>query len=157
MDSVDPGISYVPLTDSQITPQEVSEAICTIKPNKSGGPSEICPGVLRSMTPTWIVFLAHLFTGILFYASIPTSWCFSRLTVRSKKGPRTSCDNYRGIPVMDTFAKLYDLILFGRLDIWCKPSREQAGAHKGRGCVEHILSLRLLFDYAMSRKSISFF
>ena len=49
---------------------------------------------------------------------------------------------------MDTFAKLYDSILCKRLEQWFSPDREQAGAQKGRGCTEHLVTLRLLISYA---------
>ena len=54
---------------------------------------------------------------------------------------------------MDTFAKLYDAILCARLKKWFHPSRKQADAQKGRGCNEHIMSFRLLTDYAVSKKT----
>ena len=40
---------------------------------------------------------------------------------------------------MDTFAKLFGIILCKRLERWFKPEREQAGAQRGRGCLEHIV------------------
>ena len=43
-------------------------------------------------------------------------------------------------------------LLCKRLEKWYKPDREQAGAQQGRGCVEHIVSLRMLIDYAKGKK-----
>jgi hypothetical protein len=31
---------------------------------------------------------------------------------------------------------------------------EQAGAQQGRGCIEHLVTLRLLVDYAKSEKKL---
>ena len=53
---------------------------------------------------------------------------------------------------MDSLAKLFDSILSRRLERWFQPDREQAGAQKGRGCVEHLITLRLLMDFAKHRK-----
>ena len=144
---------YLPVTDDAITPQEVEEAISTIKPDKSGGPSGIPPGVLKALPINWIWFLATVFTAIFFSATIPVTWSICRLIVIFKKGTRSVCGNYRGIAIMDTFAKIYDRILCLRLERWFRPLREQAGAQRGRGCTEHILGLRLLIDYAISKKS----
>ena len=69
------------------------------------------------------------------YAITPAAWFLSRLDVIFKKGFRLSCNNYRGIAISDTFAKLYDLLLCRRLEKWFSPNREQAGAQKGRGCL----------------------
>ena len=54
---------------------------------------------------------------------------------------------------MDTCAKLYDSVLNNRLQKWWTPDREQAGAQQGRGCQEHIVTLRLLMDYAPCKKN----
>ena len=52
----------------------------------------------------------------------------------------------------NSMAKLYDMILCSRLHQWFKPCREQAGAQRKRGCLEHIVTLRLLTDSARRRK-----
>ena len=42
---------------------------------------------------------------------------------------------------LQSIAKLFDMVLFNQLELWFKPYREQTGAHKGRGCIEHIVTL----------------
>ena len=69
-----------------------------------------------------------------------------------KKGNRLLPENYRGITIINCIAKLYDKILCHRLQLWFKPYREQAGSQKGRGCIEHIVTLRLISDYAFRKK-----
>ena len=55
-------------------------------------------------------------------------------------------------------SKLFDMVLWNRLELWFKPYREQAGAQRGRGCIEHIVSLRILTDYAKKKnKKLSHF
>ena len=44
------------------------------------------------------------------------------------------------------------MVLCSRLKQWFRPYREQAGAKEGRGCLEHIVSLRLLCDMAWRKK-----
>ena len=60
--------------------------------------------------------------------------------------------SYRGINIINSIAKLYDMILCSRLESWFSPFREQAGAQRGRGCMEHIVTLRLLMDIARKKK-----
>ena len=146
------GSPYIPVTDDPFTPLEIKNAIATMKSNRSGGPSGIPPGVLKALPANWIVYLAVVLSNILATARLPVSWSRSRMVVLFKKGCRHLCDNYRGISIMDTFAKLFDLLLCKRLELWFQPDREQAGAQRGRGCMEHIVSLRLLIDYAISKK-----
>ena len=143
---------YIPITDDPFSPREVAEALSSMKTNRSGGPSGIPPGMFRVLPVSWLLFIATMFTTIMYTASYPASWAMSRLIVIFKKGQRQMCDNYRGISIMDSWAKLYDHLLCKRLEKWFRPHREQAGAQAGRGCMEHILSLRLLYDYAISRK-----
>ena len=144
------GSPYIPATDDPFTPGEVDSAIRSLK--AKGGPSGIPPGLLKLLTPAWIISLTILLNVILTSAAIPAQWAYSRLVVIFKKGHRHLCDNYRGISIMDSQAKLFDLLLCRRLELWFRPDREQAGAQKGRGCTEHILILRLLYDYAVSKK-----
>ena len=44
------------------------------------------------------------------------------------------------------------MILNDRLSQWFSPFREQAGAQKKRGCLEHIVTLRLICDIARRKK-----
>ena len=76
----------------------------------------------------------------------------SKLTVLFKKGDSSLCDNYRGISVINSLAKVYNSILSKRLELWFKLFREQAGAQKGRSCEEQITTLRLAIDTARHRK-----
>lgn len=53
---------------------------------------------------------------------------------------------------MDTIAKIYDTLLLNRLRLWYSIDKCQAGGQKGRSCLEQILSLRLLIDFALFKK-----
>ena len=53
---------------------------------------------------------------------------------------------------MESAAKLYDSILNRRLGQWFQPDREQAGSQRGRGCIEHIMALRLLINFARHKR-----
>ena len=80
------------------------------------------------------------------------SWTNAKMFTIFKRGSRKEPKNYRGITIINSMAKLYDLILCARLNLWFKPFREQAGAQKGRGCIEHIVTLSLLTDLARKKK-----
>lgn len=69
-----------------------------------------------------------------------------------KSGNKLDCGNYRGISIMNTLAKNYDVLLMRRLRLWFSIDKCQAGAQVGRGCIEQILSLRLLMDYVFFKK-----
>ncbi|ELU16872.1 hypothetical protein CAPTEDRAFT_71148, partial [Capitella teleta] len=73
------------------------------------------PGLLKALPKNWIVFLATFFSMIMYSACYPTTWSFTKLITIFKKGAKLSWDNYRGIALMDSLAKLYDIILNRRL------------------------------------------
>ena len=143
----------IPLLDDPIAPVEVSDQIGNMNPNKSCGPDGIPPGIFRLLTPEWIILLTTLFNLILANASYPLSWSKAKLFMLFKKGSRQDPNNYRGISVINSVAKIFDMVLCKRLELWFKPFREQAGAQKGRGCVEHIVTLRLLTDFAKKKRT----
>ncbi|ELU15071.1 hypothetical protein CAPTEDRAFT_186743 [Capitella teleta] len=62
------------------------------------------------------------------------------------------CGNYRGISLVDSLTKLYDIILNRCLFLWFKPDSRQAGSQPGRGCTEHLITLTLWIDYAKHKK-----
>ena len=147
---------YNSLLDDPIDPVEVDHVINDqIKPNKSAGIDGISPGIMKWLPAQWIITFAFLF-NVIFYAKYPFSWCYNRLKMLHKKGPRDNCDNYRGISIMGVCAKIYDYVINNRLMAWFTPYREQAGAQPGRSCIEHILSLRLLISYC-KRRSLKLF
>ena len=142
----------IPILDNLFTPVEVSNQIDKMKANKSCGPDGIPPGVYKLLSPSWIILITSLFNIIFTSASYPVSWTRAKLFMLFKRGDRKDPNNYRGISVISSIAKLYDMVLCNRLELWFKPYREQAGAQKGRGCLEHIVSLRLLTDYSRRKK-----
>jgi len=143
---------YLPLTDDPIEPREVDDAVRSLKMNKSGGPSGVPPGLLKLLPTSWIIFISTLFNAILQGSPYPHSWSTSKLVTLFKKGAKSACDNYRGLSLMDSFAKLYDAVLHKRLVQWWKPDVEQAGSQRGRGCTEHLVALRLLIDFAKNKR-----
>ena len=82
----------------------------------------------------------------------PLSWSAAKLIMLFKKRKSTDCNSYRGISIINSCAKVYDYILNNRLMAWFQPCREQAGAQPKRGCMEHIVTLRLLLSLCKRRR-----
>ena len=142
----------IPLLDDPITSQELAAQVARLKPDKACGPDGIPPGIFRLLPANWIICITTLFNLIFSSGSYPALWSKAKFFAIFKRGDRRDPSNYRGINVMNSIAKLYDMVLCCRLEYWFKPYREQAGAQRGRGCIEHILTLRLLTDYARKKK-----
>ena len=142
----------IPILDSRIEVKEVEEVLSTqVKPDKGCGPDGNSPGAFKLLPGQWVVFLCFLF-NIIFTAGYPLVWGSAKLIMIFKKGLHMDCNNYRGVSVMNAVAKIYDYVLNNRLVAWYKACREQAGAQSKRGCVEHIVTLRLLFNIFLQKK-----
>ena len=142
-------LPYIPVLDDPFSMQEFMESVNGINKNKSY--SGVCPGIIQMLPESWLSFLLLLFNVVFMNMNYPVLWCYSKLVLIFKAGNRMLCDNYRGISIMDTLAKIYDALIYNRLLLWCNISKCQAGAQKKRSCIEQILSLRLLCDFAVFR------
>ena len=146
---------HVPILDDPFQLDEVKETITKhIKPRKGAGPDGVSPGILHMLPVTMLLHLLSIL-NLVFWTVYPACWTPAKLVMLFKKGNSFDCNNYRGISIINCLAKLYDYMLNNRLIRWYKPCREQAGAQAKRGCIEHIVSLRLLFEYCKrSRKKL---
>ena len=142
---------YMPILDDPIQPIEVKDAIKQLHGNKAAGVDGLPPGILKLLPIKWIFLLCTLFNAIFTGEYIPL-WLSARMVTIYKKGGAHLPGNYRGISIMCAIAKLYDTVLLRRFSLWYTPNEEQAGATKGRGCIEHILCIRLLIDIARKCK-----
>ena len=143
---------YVPVLDDPIIESEVKEQVKNLKIDKAAGTDGIPPGVIKLLPSTWIMFITVLLNTLFSSSMYPQSWAIAKLFTIFKKGDKHLPSNYRGITIINCLAKVYDMILCKRLQLWFHPYREQAGSQRGRGCLEHITTLRLITDFAVKKK-----
>ena len=142
----------IPISDSRIRNNEVTEVLeDQVKPDKGCGHDGSFLGVYKLLPSIWVSFLCFLFNAV-FAGGYPQAWSSAKLIMIFKKGLRSSCNNYCGISIINAVAKIYDYVLNNRLTTWYTPCREQAGAQAKRGCTEHIVTLRLLFDTFLRKR-----
>ena len=142
--------AYIPQLDDPFSPDELYSATQKLKSGKSF--IGVCPGLLKLLPINWMVSLLMVLNVIFCNAYCPAAWCTNKLITIFKGGNPLSCCNYRGISIMETCAKLFDVLINERLKRWARPSKEQAGAQEKRGCIEQIMTLRLLVDFAVFKK-----
>jgi hypothetical protein len=67
---------------------------------------------------------------------IPDDWEKARIISLFKKGERLSCENYRGLSLLNTSYKVYSKILTNRLKVIADKLflEEQSGFRQGRSC-----------------------
>lgn len=142
----------IPLLDDPIQIDEVQRQIKRLKPGKTCGPGGLPPACFKVLPLQWIMFITTVFNRIFFTASYPTSWISAKLFTVYKRGSKALPSNYRGINVINTIAKVFATFLSARLQQWFVPHREEADSQAGRGCVEHLVTLRVLMDIARREK-----
>ena len=152
MEFPDVGNVITPVLDDPISEVEILREARNMNSNKACGLDGITPGIFKVLPGAWLLFLVTLFNNLLSSAWYPSSWSKAKFFTIFKKGNKFLPENYRGISIISSISKLYDMILCTRLKMWFKPYREQAGSQEKRGRIEHIVCLSLLCDLARRKK-----
>ena len=95
-------------------PVSVFETKCearNMKANKACGTDGLTPGVFKMLPMPWLLLLITIFNSIFSSGNYPVAWTRAKIFTIYKKGDRRSPKNYRGISVINSCAKLYDMIL----------------------------------------------
>ncbi|XP_013783218.1 uncharacterized protein LOC106467415 [Limulus polyphemus] len=126
------------------TEEEIVSCINSMKRFKAAGPNEVSPALFKDGLGVLTPELVHLFKVIWEEESVPEAWGDSIIIPVYKKGTRGDCANHRGISLTPVISRLLAALLLRRLT----PDREkcireeQAGFRPGRGCIDHIFTLR---------------
>jgi hypothetical protein len=153
-----------------ITLEEVQHALHKLKSNKSPDYDGIIPELLKyaflnvTIAPKEtckVNFVAHhllqVFNILFARGYFPVEWSMGVLVPVFKKGDPNVMDNYRGITVGSTFAKLFASILENRLHLWAESSghraQGQAGFRRGFQTVDNAFILQHMIDAAKSSPS----
>ena len=114
----------IPILDSPISQAEIYDQVRNVKPDKSCGSDGISPGIFSMLPAHLFLTIVTLFNRIFLGGEYPLAWSIAKIFTIQKKGNIQNPDNYRGISVTNSMAKLYDMILCSRLHQWFKPCRE---------------------------------
>lgn len=104
-------VLYIPVLDNPMLPQEVQNQVQRLKCDKACGPDGVPPGIFKLLPPVWIVTITMLFNNIFMPATYPSSWVTAKLLTVFKRGSRMLVSHYRGISVINSFLKLYGMVL----------------------------------------------
>ena len=124
--------------------QEVLREVGHLKRHKAAGPDRLSPSLFKDGGVALISELTKLLHSVWHHERVPLEWRESVIIPIYKKGDRSSCENHRGISLVNVASKLLTGILLRRLSNAREScTREnQAGFRPGRGCVDHIFTLR---------------
>ena len=130
------------------TEVEIRECISAMKRFRAAGPDELVPALFKDGGEVLCRALAELFKTIWDEESVPTNWGESIIIPLFKKGVRSECGNHRGISLTPVITRLFASLLLRRL-MTARENQireEQAGFRPGRGCVDHIFTLRQVLE-----------
>ena len=92
--------------------------------------------------------LQPLFNTIWDRRKIPDDWNKGVIIKIPKKGALSDCNNWRGITLLSTPSKILAKVILKRLSLAVdhRLREEQAGFRRGRGCIDHIFTLRNIIE-----------
>jgi len=104
--------------DKDITVEELSTVLSSLKNNKACGTDKIMNEFFSSLPPCSRENLRTIFNTILHDEQIPTHWPLSITSMIFKKGDPSLPVNYRPITLLNASLKIFTKILTVRLSKW---------------------------------------
>jgi hypothetical protein len=131
---------------SEIKITEVLAAAESLKNNKACGADNICNEYLK--LPELHPLITKILNECWLTKLVPSEFHISLIVPIHKKGSTSVCNNYRGIALMSTSAKLYNRILLDRLRPIIDPllRYNQNGFRQLRSTGQHVLAARRLIE-----------
>ena len=135
--------SYPILNNFSITEAEVLKGLGALKINKSPGPDEILPIVLKEMKEVIYKPLTKIMQQSLDTGVVPTDWKIANVIPIHKKGDKTEPGNYRPISLTSIICKLMETIIRSKMENYLYGNNilgdSQHGFRKGRSCLTNLL------------------
>ena len=141
--------------DDTPTLEEVKLAINTLKSDKAGGSTGLVPELIKSGGMSLHTRLHCLMVFIWSTGRVPADWRNAEIVPIPKKGDLRSCDNWRGISLLDVVGKVLARIVQDRLASLADQvlPESQCGFRKGRGCVDMIFAARQMIEKSIEHHS----
>ena len=98
-----------------ISPAYIESLLGKIKSNKSCGPDNITPKILKLSTPALAVPLTNLLNPCIATSRWPNDWKLSNVTPVFKKGDELLMLNYRPIRILSAIPKIMEKVMFDQL------------------------------------------
>ena len=93
------------------SPEDVSTLLSELKQNKSPGPDEIHPMILKKCSQTLANSLCELFNMSFAQGAVPDQWKQADIVPLYKKGPKDHRENYRPVSLTSIVSKVCEKIV----------------------------------------------
>lgn len=147
----DPDLPTIDDDNWTITQEELSAAIKTLKGRKAPGIDLITNEILRAGGPQLEDELWNLFNKNVKTGKIPQDWKTTITIPIYKKGDKNNPDNYRGITLINSTAKLFTKTIAKKINTNMPFRDEQQGFRQSRSTIDAIFVVRQIVE-----KSIEF-
>ena len=102
--------------DDEFSPEEIRSAVKKLEDNKTTGTCGFASEILTTSGPALILLLQMVHSIIWHTKVIPSNWKKGILVpVFKRKGSKTDCGNYRGIPLLSLLGMLFAMLLLKRV------------------------------------------
>ena len=132
------------LNNFEVTTEEVLKALNDMKTNKSPGPDNIYPRVLKETKLEIVNALKTVFNLSLSQGSVPADWKAANVTPIFKKGDRNTPGNYRPISLTSVVGKMLESIIrdkiVSHLERHSLIRDSQHGFRNKRSCLSNLLT-----------------
>ena len=130
------------------TKQEVLQAIKSLKNGKAPGTDLLNAKLFKCDPELAAEILLPLYCKVWNGDGIPSDWNKGIIIPIPKKGALTDCNNWRCITLLSLPRKIFCRVVVNRLSAAVDEvlRKEQAGYRQGRGCTEHIFTLRNIIE-----------
>ena len=132
-----------PLNSIEFTPDMIKTKLLNINENKSPGPENIHPFMIRCLADPLSKPLSILFNKSIRSSTSPDQWLEALITAIYKKGQKNMVDNYRPISLTSVFSKIFESIvrdaIVKHMNINTLFADEQHGFVPMRNCATQLL------------------
>jgi hypothetical protein len=153
--------------------EEIQKAVMSLGYNRTSGDNGILAELLKFSCPRtshpqelddgmteegFLKWLAPFFAKVWECGHTPQAWRDAVIVALPKKGDLSSCDNWRGISLLDVIGKMFARVMQNRLQKLASivlPD-SQCGFRNGRGCLDMIFSIRQLFEKVHEHHTTAF-
>lgn len=135
--------------------EEIKSAIGSIKCHKAPGPDSLPPELLKADCTTTSKLLKPLIEHFWINRHLPEELKEGLIIKIPKKGNLSDFKNWRGLTLLNMTNKIIAHILNKRITATIEPElrNEQSGFRRGKSCIDHISSLRIIVEESVEWRS----
>ena len=140
--------------------KDIEKALGKLKNGKAAGKSNILPEMLEvgERKEDFLSMLTDLVSTVWKERRVTQEWPDAILIPIPKKGNLQSCNNWRGIALLDVVGKLLAKIVQSRLQVLVEKElpESQCGFRQGSGCTDMIFMVRQLAEKTIEHQFLIF-